>query len=68
MLYARHWAEADGSPAEEARARIIELYGAEAADAIDLALRVIRIGNLMGNTWDGLLYRVPLGRWGTSEA
>ena len=68
LLYAQHWAEADGCPDEEARARIIELYGAEAADAIDLALRVIRIGNLMGNTWDGLLYRVSLGRWGTSEA
>jgi len=68
LLYAQHWAEADGSPDEEARARIVELYGSEIADAIDLALRVIRIGNLMGNTWDGLLYRVSLGRWGTTEA
>jgi len=68
LLYAQHWAEADGNPDGEARARIIELYGAETADAIDLALRVIRIGNLMGNTWDGLLYRVSLGRWGTIKA
>ena len=68
LLYAQHWAEADGSPDEEARARIVELYGAEIADAIDVALQVIRIGNLLGNTWDGLLYRVSLGRWGTTEA
>ncbi len=68
LLYAQHWAEADGSPDEEAHARIVELYGAETANAIDLALRVIRIGNLMGNTWDSLLYRVSLGRWGTTDA
>ena len=68
ILYAQHWAEADGSPDEEARARIVELYGAETTNVIDLALRVIRIGNLMGNTWDGLLYRVSLGRWGTTDA
>ncbi|MCJ7548516.1 MAG: carboxymuconolactone decarboxylase family protein [Anaerolineae bacterium] len=68
LLYAQHWTEADGSPDEEARARIDELYGAETADAIDLALRVIPIGNLLGNTWDGLLYRLSLGRWGTTEA
>ncbi len=67
LLYAQHWAEADGSPDEEACARITEIYGAETANAIDLALRVIRIGNLMGNTWDFLLYRVSLGRWGTTE-
>jgi AhpD family alkylhydroperoxidase len=68
LLYAQHWAEADGSPDEEAHARIVELYGAETANAIDLALRVVRIGNPMGNTWDGLLYRVSLGRWGTTDA
>jgi len=68
LLYAQHWAEADGIPDEEARARIVQLYGAETANAIDTALRVIRIGNLMGNTWDSLLYRVSLGRWGTTEA
>lgn len=68
LLYAQHWAEADGSPDEGARARIIQLYGIDTANAIDLALRVIHIGNLMGNTWDGLLYRVSLGRWGTTEA
>ena len=68
LLYAQHWAEADGSPDEEARARIADLYGAETARTIDLALRIIRIGNLMGNTWDGLLYRISLGRWGTTAA
>lgn len=50
LLYAQHWAEADGSPDKGARVRIVELYGAETAHAIDLALRVIRIGNLVGNT------------------
>ncbi len=64
MLYAQHWAEADGEPDPEARARLVTLYGPDTASAIDLALRVIRVGNLGGNTLDYLLYRISFGHWG----
>ncbi|MGC9522627.1 MAG: carboxymuconolactone decarboxylase family protein [Anaerolineae bacterium] len=64
LLYAQHWAEADGQPDPAARARLFELYGDEKARAIELALSVIRMGNLMGNTFDYVLYRLSFGRWG----
>jgi AhpD family alkylhydroperoxidase len=64
MLYAQHWAEADGAPDLEAREHIVAQYGAEVVDAIDLAVRMIRMGNLSGNTLDYVLYRISFGRWG----
>ena len=64
MLYAQHWADADGSPDPAATARITALYGETQASAIELALRMIRIGNLAGNTFDYILYRLSMGRWG----
>jgi len=68
LLYAQHWAESDGQPTPEARARLEQLYGASTAGAIDTALRVIRMGNLMGNTLDYWLWRLSGGRWGTPVA
>lgn len=64
MLYAQHWAEADDAPDPEARAAFVEHYGADRAETIELVLRLIRAGNLLGNTWDYLLYRLSFGRWG----
>jgi AhpD family alkylhydroperoxidase len=64
LLYAQHWAEADGEPDPVARERLRGLYEPSVADAIELTLRIIRVGNLMGNTWDAGLYRVSAGRWG----
>jgi len=64
LLYAQHWADSDTHPDPEACARLEEAYGAEKAQAINLILRMIRVGNLSGNTWDRLLYRVSFGRWG----
>ncbi len=64
LLYAQHWAEADGLPDPATRNHIVALFGSETALAIDLALRVIRIGNLLGNTFDYVLYRLSGGRWG----
>jgi AhpD family alkylhydroperoxidase len=64
LLYAQHWAETGGKPAPAARNRIIERYGEETAVAMELALRMIQIGNLMGNTVDYVLYRVSFGHWG----
>jgi AhpD family alkylhydroperoxidase len=67
LCYAQHWAEANGRPDPAARARVLERYGERKLDAIELALRMIRVGNLSGNTLDCFLYYVSLGRWGGVE-
>ena len=64
VIYAQHWAESNACPAPSALGKIQEIYGQEKADAINLVLRMIRIGNLMGNSWDYLLYRVSFGHFG----
>ena len=64
LVYARHWAENNANPDPVFRERIQDVYGAETARAIGIILRMIRMGNLLGNTWDYLLYRISFGRWG----
>jgi AhpD family alkylhydroperoxidase len=64
LLYAQHWAESNGKPAAAARARVVAVYGQQAVGMIDLALRMIRVGNLLGNTFDYVLHRASFGRWG----
>ena len=44
-----------------------ETYGPQKAEAIETVLRIIRMGNLAGNTGDYLLYRFSFGRWGLTE-
>jgi AhpD family alkylhydroperoxidase len=58
VLYAQHWAESDARPDPATRQRIVELYGAETTEAIELALHTIRMGNMAGNTVDYVLYRL----------
>ena len=41
-------------------------YGVEKFDAIEMILRMIRVGNLSGNLWDYILYRISFGHWGLS--
>jgi len=64
LLYAQHWAEANAKPDREWVEKLVDTYGAQKAQAIDVVLRMIRVGNLIGNSWDYLLYRVSFGRWG----
>ena len=64
IFYAQHWAESDADPDPDARQKLVEVYGSDIATAIELVLRMIRVGNLMGNTWDYFLYRISFGRWG----
>lgn len=64
LLYAQHWAEAGGRVDPVARERLIETYDPETVKAIELALRTIQMGNLLGNTADYVLYRLSFGRWG----
>ena len=63
VMYAQHWAESDSHTDPEAYTRLRETYGKEKAEAINLLLRMIRAGNLMGNSFDYLLYRISFGRW-----
>jgi AhpD family alkylhydroperoxidase len=62
LCYAQHWAETDANPEPEARARLLETYGDESVAQIDLALRMIRIGNMTGNLLDYILFRLSFGR------
>lgn len=61
LYYAQHWADSNAHPDSEARARLLENYGAETSAQIDLALRMIRIGNLTGNLLDYILFRLSFG-------
>ncbi len=67
VLYAQHWADSDTKPDHEAISRLVETYGLEKAETIDLALRMIRVGNLTGNTWDAFLARVSFGVLGNAK-
>lgn len=64
LLYAQHWAEAEGRPDPETRQRVLERYGEQRVESVEAILRMIRMANLLGNTVDYLLYRVSFGRWG----
>lgn len=64
VLYAQHWAESNAHPDPQALQKFEEIYGRKRADSIHLALNMIRIGNLMGNSWDYMLFRLSFGKWG----
>jgi AhpD family alkylhydroperoxidase len=63
LVYAQHWADSNADPDPEAVKRLVEYYGSDKTTAINMILRMIRIGNLLGNSWDYLLYRLFGGRW-----
>lgn len=63
VIYAQYWAESNANPDPEAVLKLQETYGVEKAEAINLVLRMIRLGNLTGNFFDYLLYRISLGKW-----
>ncbi len=64
IIYAQHWAESNAHPDQEAEAKLRQTYGNEKADAINIMLRMIRLGNLSGNSWDYFLYRISFGKLG----
>jgi AhpD family alkylhydroperoxidase len=67
LLYAQHWAESGGEVDQEAREVLVSNYGKQKAEAIEMTLRLIQMGNLLGNTFDYFIYRVTLGRKGLLE-
>lgn len=62
LLYAQHWADNQGRPEARARADLFEAYGAKQSSAIEMALLLIQIGSLCGNSLDYLLFRLSRGR------
>jgi AhpD family alkylhydroperoxidase len=64
LFYAQHWAETNAQPDPAMRAKFVETYGNETAQAIEFVLRMIRVGNLLGNLGDYILYRLSFGRLG----
>lgn len=64
VAYAQHWAESDANPDPEAVERLHQTYGHERTEAIHSILRMIRMANLLGNSWDYLMYRISFGRKG----
>lgn len=66
LLYAKHWADQAGIPDQKFKEKIIEAYGPKKAEVINLAIRTINFGNLMGNTFDYLLFKISFGHLGTS--
>ncbi|MGO8684579.1 MAG: carboxymuconolactone decarboxylase family protein [Thermoleophilia bacterium] len=67
LLYARHWAQTNAQPDRDAEQRLRDVYGEEKAEAIHIVLRMIRIGNLLGNVTDYLLYRLTFGLVGLRQ-
>ncbi|MBN1265799.1 MAG: carboxymuconolactone decarboxylase family protein [Anaerolineales bacterium] len=67
LLYAEHWAESDGKPDEEVRRNVVDQYGETLLADIEVVLRMIRMGNMMGNAWDYFVFRLSFGRWGACE-
>ncbi|MBN1374858.1 MAG: carboxymuconolactone decarboxylase family protein [Dehalococcoidia bacterium] len=63
VIYAQHWAESNAHPDTEAVKKLQGTYGPGKAEAIHLALQMIQLGNLLGNTWDYFLYRLSFGKW-----
>lgn len=61
LAFAQHWAETAGRPDPEAERRFREYYGCVISVDILNWMRMIQMGNLMGNTLDAVRYRLGLG-------
>lgn len=68
VAYAQHWTETYGKPDPEAVATLEQTYGAELAERINVALRLMRFCNYFGNFVDLCLFKVSFGRFGGSPA
>ncbi|RLD07227.1 MAG: carboxymuconolactone decarboxylase family protein [Chloroflexi bacterium] len=67
LAYAQNWAENNANPDPETWAHLVETYGNEKAEAIQLVLQMIRMGNLSGNLLDYLIFKLSFGRHGLVE-
>lgn len=58
LLFAQHYAESNSSPSIEAQQEIEKYYGADGARDMLTWIKMISVGNLLGNTFDALLSRL----------
>jgi AhpD family alkylhydroperoxidase len=58
LEFAIHYAETGGRPDLDALSRLRSVYGADTARDIVTAIRLIMLGNLVGNTFDALVSRL----------
>ncbi len=64
LHYAQHWAEQRGEVSPAWRAEIVEFYGEDTVQHIEMAIRLIRSGNYIGNGFDYVLWRItPRASW-----
>lgn len=68
LLYAQYWAEENGNPGTAMREKMHSIYGEEKTRDMELVMRMIRMGNLMGNSWDFLLYKLSFGKLGNTSS
>ena len=64
VCYAQHWAESDTQPDPEFQDQMVNAYGEKGFQSISIVLRMIWMGNLMGNTADYFLYKLSFGKLG----
>ncbi|HDD56034.1 MAG TPA: carboxymuconolactone decarboxylase family protein [Chloroflexi bacterium] len=64
VCFAQHWAESETLPDPEFQTRVIQAYGEKTFQAMSIVLRMIWMGNLMGNTADYLLFKITFGKLG----
>jgi len=57
LLYAQHWAEAEGVPEKQVREKFIKGYGEKKSAYIEYVLMSTRMANLLGNSFDYVLFR-----------
>lgn len=60
LAFAQHWAETAGHPDAEAERHFREYYGPQVSADILNWMRMINFGNLAGNTWDAILWRLGI--------
>ena len=68
LVYAQHWTEKRGQPAQEMIDKIKNKYGTDKFETINLAIRMINFGNLSGNSFDYLLYKLSFGLLGQGRS
>lgn len=62
LAFAQHWAETAGNPDPDAERRFRDYYGPQISADILNWMRMIRMGNLAGNTLDAVLWRLRIRR------
>lgn len=58
LFFAQHYAEQCGQPEADMIQRLMDTYGAQTAHDMITYIRLITLGNLVGNTFDALVSRV----------